>query len=35
VAATDYPGGICRISLPKTIDVTQTELLEKALANVN
>ena len=35
VAATDYPGGICRISLPKTIDVTQVEQLEKALASVN
>ena len=35
VAATDYPGGVCRVSLPRTIDETQAELLEKALASVN
>ena len=35
VAATDYPGGICRISLPRTIDETQAELLENALVSVN
>jgi hypothetical protein len=35
VAATDYPGGICRISLPGTIAETQVELLEKALSSIN
>ena len=35
VAATDYPGGICRISLPKTIDMMQAELLKNALVSVN
>ena len=35
VAVTDYSGGICRISLPKTIDVTQVKQLQHALASVN
>ena len=35
VAATDYPGGVCRISLPRTINETQAELLENALVSLN
>ena len=35
VAATDYPGGVCRISLPRKIDAAQTEQLKNALACVN
>lgn len=34
VSVTDYPGGTCRISLPKTIDANQAERLERALASV-
>ena len=35
VAATDYPGGVCRISLPRTINETQAELLENSLVSLN
>lgn len=34
VAATEYPGGICRISLPASISDAQAKQLEYALANV-